>query len=239
MFHTGRCGSTVLGQMLNQHAMVHWAGELFENHMQDPESRAMSATDVAKCINSKRSAEAASIFGFETKYLPQQHLSPRCINMDPASYIELLRDMGFDKYLLLHRNNYLRRFISAKVGVQTRTWHSQHEIASPTKVRLRTDSFGITGQPILKAFETLDKAVAELRCILENEDALEINYEEDILNDPRIAYVKVCQFLGIPDQNPDIHYVRTNPFKCADLIINYDEVERILVNTKYGWMLED
>ena len=239
MFHTGRCGSTVLGQMLNQHSMIHWAGELFESHMQDPDSTTLSATEVAKRIDSKRSTGNAGIFGFETKYLPQQHLSAKCINMDPATYIELLRGMGFGKFILLHRKNYLRRFISAKVGVQTRSWHSKREIESPTKVRLNTESFGITGQPILQAFQTLDEAVTRLRGTLKKEDTLEINYEDDILNDPGVAYRKVCQFLDIPDQNPDISYVRTNPFKCADLIINYDEIEKILINTRYSWMLED
>lgn len=31
MFHCGRCGSSVVGGLLNQHTKVRWAGEIFEN----------------------------------------------------------------------------------------------------------------------------------------------------------------------------------------------------------------
>ena len=30
IIHIGRCGSTVLGKMLNEHPMIYWASELYE-----------------------------------------------------------------------------------------------------------------------------------------------------------------------------------------------------------------
>ena len=30
MFHPGRCGSTVLGNLLNQHPSIEWDGEIYE-----------------------------------------------------------------------------------------------------------------------------------------------------------------------------------------------------------------
>ena len=239
MFHTGRCGSTVLGQMLDQHSMIKWAGEIFEEYTQDANSGAMSTALVERTINSNRGKNDSGIFGFETKYLPKQHLSDKCINMELANYIELLRRIHFGKFIILDRKNYLRRFISARVGVQTSSWHSKKEAQAPTKVSLNVRSFGITQQPILESFETLDRMLMDVRRALEQYDTLLLNYEDDILIDPKIGYRKVCDFLQLADEDPKIKYARTNPFKCKEIINNYDEVEKILKNTRYSWMLDN
>jgi hypothetical protein len=239
MFHTGRCGSSVLGLMLNQHSRIQWAREIFEKHAQDMNSGALSLTSVEKIIETNRNKRNLELFGFETKYLPQQHLSDKCINMELADYITLLRQMQFDKFIILHRKNYLRRIISAQVGIKTGSWHSQDKVESPTKVRLNVHSLGVTSEPIIKSFESMDEALAILQSILKRQNTLFLTYEDDILEDPREAYLKVCRFLKIPDEEPEINFVRTNPFRCEDIITNYDEVEKILRNSRYSWMLED
>ena len=184
MFHTGRCGSTILGHMLNDHSKVFWAHEIFEKFMQ-AEEKERKRRIVEHIINQSRQSEIWTIYGFETKYLPQQHLSHKCINMDLEDYITLLRKLNFSKFIVLHRNNYLRRAISAQVGRHSKLWHSKQEVTSPIKINLDINSFvtGIRREPILELFSCMDKSFDRLKELLLYDDTLYLNYEDDILED--------------------------------------------------------
>ena len=68
---------------------------------------------------------------------------------------------------------------------------------------------------------------------------LTLEYEDDILGNPRVAYEKTCEFLGIrPDGfAPDLAGI--NPFGVADMIENFQESEKCLSGTRFAWMLYD
>lgn len=239
MLHTGRCGSTVLGNMLNAHSQVFWGGEIFESLM-NPEGIQNSAGALSGAINSSRARSVSKIFGFETNYLPQQHLSDNCLNICLENYVSSLRDLGFSYFIVLNRKNYLRRAISIEIGRQKSSWHSKSDVVAPTKIRIDPDSFqtGYKRETLLKSFSCMEVNYS-LLCKLVSDNCLVLNYEDDVLADPRVAYKKVCRFLKISDESPKITLKRTNPFSYEQMIINFDEVSEALKNTNYSWMLDD
>lgn len=68
-------------------------------------------------------------------------------------------------------------------------------------------------------------------------DHLGLTYEDDIENDPRVAYTKVCRFIGVEPEDPDVTLRRTSPEPLHTLIENFDEVEAALKGTEHEWML--
>ena len=239
-FHTGRCGSTVLAYMLNDHSKIYWDSEPFEPYMKHPQNT-YKKEFVENVLDLSRHREVSKIYGFETKYLPHQHLSHKCINMDIEDYILFLREINFSKFIVIQRKNYLRRVISAEVGRQTNRWHSQKDVTSPVKVTININYFveGVYQGPILELFRIRDENFNRLKKLLSHDDALFLTYENDILDNPKVAYRKICDFIGVSDETPKIKLRRTNPFNYENLITNYAEVRAALIDTKYSWMLDD
>jgi len=97
MFHRGRCGSNVLGDMLNAHSKVFWDSEIFVKYMKymESEKRKQKREFVERTIEWSRHREVSMIYGFDTKYLSQQHLSHKCITSSLEDYIIPLRKLGF------------------------------------------------------------------------------------------------------------------------------------------------
>ena len=62
---------------------------------------------------------------------------------------------------------------------------------------------------------------------------------DDIQNDPRLGYRRICDFLGIQPQRVSVSYVRTSPFPINALLRNHHMVAKALRDTPYEWMLHD
>ncbi len=239
MLHPGRCGSTVVAEMLAEHPAIHWAGEIFEPLANAP--GAGEASWVEHTIERSCYSTRARTYGFETKYLPQLHLSAQCINMTLHQYLELLRELRFTKYIVLDRRNYLRRAISAAVARTSSSWHSSDAASGPTRVHIDVDAFRTWNEtePLVRLFERMDESSQLLHDQLRGDDALYLVYEQDIMNDPIDAYRKICDFVGVQPRNPRPTFQRTNPFPIDSMISNLDEVTGALANTPYEWMLSD
>jgi hypothetical protein len=238
MFHTGRSGSTVLANMLNDHSEVNWGGELL-GRMNERYRFMMRKPDAPQSIIERSCYSRLSrIYGFETKYLPQQN---HRVDMDLEDYISLLRRLHFTKFIVLHRNNYLRQIVSLQVARESKELHVGREAKVPTKVEINVDAFlvGNVQMPLLELLNSLDSNYARLKAIFTKDEALLLSYEDDVLGDPRIAYRKMCGFLGIEDEGPEVRLRRTNPFPVVDMISNIDQVASVLKPTKYSWMLND
>ena len=236
MLHTGRSGSQVLGNMLNERKDFHWAGEIFEPHM----AKKLSVKDFNKEVSNERRKKIAANFGFEVKRLDQLHMNPNCLNMKPQELVVELQKLINIKFILLERKNYLRRAISAQLGRDKKTWHSVKKSNSLSKTFIDIEKFetGIKKQPLLELFESMEENFQIFKQILPN-NALLITYEDDILQDPRKAYHKICDYVGVNLDNVTPKLKRTNPFEVHQLISNYDEVKDLLVGTKFEWMLFD
>lgn len=240
MFHIGRCGSTVVGNMLNSHPDIAWGGELFEEIMA-VDRRLENASDVKNIISNNCYSNIKKYYGFETKYMPQTHLSADCINMSLKSYIDLLCELTFTKFIVLHRRNYLRRAVSGEVGRKRGEWHSEKDVKNPTRVRLDIHAFkyGQSTHELIDLFRLFDNNYKSLKDCISEQNALDLFYEDDILNDPTEAYMKICSYLEVKPSSPKVSLKKTNPFSCEEMIENFDEIQPLLESTEYAWMLCD
>lgn len=242
MFHIGRCGSTVLCNMLNKHKSINWEGEIFESYTQ-PKNH--SVEDVSSWIKENMNKKVSHTYGFEVKYLPWLHLHQNCIDMTIPEYISLLKQLNFSKFIVLHRNNYLKHTISGQVGYKKQQWHSTKKTDKPDKINIDVNSiptgftFGVWQHTMLDLFDRIDDSYNILKESLSSDDCLFLTYEDDIEANPMIAYEKVCQFLNLPPEKPEVKLRPTNPFSYEEIIENFSDVENVLRNSRYAWMLQD
>lgn len=237
MFHVGRCGSTVLAQLLGQHPEIQWAGELFDNIWAKVPAFKPGKTNWVRAVTefgiySKRCAYA----GFETKVM---NFGSYGLDMGVPDYVRLLRAMGFEHFIVLTRSNLLRIVASALVAARLGQLHVRSQPAVATAISLNPDApFGTAwGGSLLNMLETFERFYAQLDAPLAGARRLDLNYEADIEQDPIVAYRKVCAYLEITPENPGVSWKRTNPFAVSQMIANYDEVAAAIRGTRFEWML--
>lgn len=243
MLHTGRCGSTVLADMLNQHPDIFWAGEIFarmtERHPEvEPGPGALDAVIEKSRRQGRQSGKR--IYGFELKYQPHQHLRPEYLDLTVEESVSRLRRLAFSKFIVLHRENYLRQAISVQIGRQQRQWHAKATPSKPTPIELNLEAFRPPPRQmsLLEEFRALEGNYEKLKQLLASDQVLYLSYERDIMDDPRHAYAQCCDFLGVPQDSPQITRARTNPFPYDAMVLNMPAVSALLRNTKYAWMLD-
>ena len=239
ILHHGRCGSTVVGSLLNQHPLFHNSGEIFEKIMgKGP----LHKERVKQIISNREHDTISKIYFFETKYPSVMHLSNGCINLTTPIYISLLSDLGYKKFILITRKNHLKRVISILKGRETGEWHSEKKIDKILKVNVPIDNFmygaGISGS-LIDYFKMMDEETKLIKETLGGKSLLQIQYEVDIEEDPRKAYQKICDFIGIKPIPTNVKFKKTNPFLLKHLIKNYKEVKQYFNNTPYSWMLDE
>ena len=107
------------------------------------------------------------------------------------------------------------------------------------KLDLQQVAFGIVHnpKPLIVCLEEIDQTYRELESLLKNKSVLSLSYEDDIQEEPKQAYKKVCNFIGIEPQDPKIVNAKTNPFPIREIVENYEELETMLKGTKFEWML--
>lgn len=238
MFHIGRCGSTVLAKSLGQHSQLHWGNEIFGdvNYLKDfgiqPTKRW-----VRSVIEFRGYRRKCEYFGFETK---ATHLSPYCLDLTIDEYVSLLRQLGFNHFIVLTRSNLLRVIVSAIIGGQTKKWHMSSVPSGPTRVTVNVNQpweWWPGSGSIIHTLEIFDRYYANCALTLRDSNRLDLNYEIDIERDPSVGYKKVCNFLSIEPEPSDIRLTKTNPFRIEEMVINYDEVAAALHGTRFEWML--
>lgn len=240
MYHVGRCGSTVIGQLIDQHPKVFWDGEIYFQKWKESKFKFETFSNV-RFLRRRMLASSDRYYGFELKFLDSQHLA--IINSSIEKVVDDFIASGVNKHIILERKNYLRMLISWVVGRQRMQHHiKSDEKAILTKVRLEANnlSFGTIQKPksLIDWFQTIEDAYRNLRLLLSETENLDLIYEADIENDPYIAYRRVCSFLGLEEKATELTLSRTNPFPVADMLDNYDQIVQILRGTKYEWMLD-
>ncbi len=242
MLHTGRNGSTVLANLLRQHPALLWDGELFEKLQKGQLQELAWTRDPFVVLRNRMRHAAPRIYGFETKAHRLQHLSPKVVGLPTEAYVARLHALGFSRFIVLRRRNYLRQAVSAAVGRAAKRRHIYHgEERALTQIHLDIERTVLSnGQlPLLDRFREFDALYAELGALLAPEATLELEYESHIEADPGVAYGMVCVFLGLPARAATTRLVKTNPYPLREIVLNHDEVARVLRDTPYAWMLDE
>ena len=237
-FHFGRCGSTLLGNMLAAHPEVDWRGELL-HPLHEKTDQLPPVDQPTELITAPMNASRRPVFGFEAKF---QHLDGNGLRMSLGRFVDFLVDNGFEKFVVLKRQNYLRQAISVARGQQTGNWHQQtgQMHAAPPAIKLDVDaiSLGGTNRDIVDAFRFLDTTYSEAReCFMERIlDVLEIDYERDLESDPQSGFAIVSQYLGIADSLGRSSVQKIGGGPIEQLVSNFDEIQQRLGKTEYQWM---
>ncbi|MBV6633222.1 MAG: hypothetical protein KI792_09350 [Alphaproteobacteria bacterium] len=236
MTHFGRSGSTVLAIMLSQHPGIDWRQEIFTAALQDKKN--LTPPDYHKLVASQTSKKT-DITGLEVKPINFFKRSNTTIRPFLSGYF---RDDC--QHIFLERKNVLKRMISAHRASKNQVYHVLKGQQPPDdKVLIDLDNFtdfDTMSSGTLK--HTVTGAVEYNRGLIEfleekQPGFLHLTYEDDVEQDPNIAYEKILNFLGLEQVPAKIQLQKTGKSLAED-IGNYDEVRAHLETTEHAWMLD-
>jgi hypothetical protein len=236
-FHFGRCGSTLLGNMLQSHPQIEWAGELFHAH-HERKDRSVELRPF-ELLKNRIAHSAFRHFGFETKF---QHLDSNGLQLDLEAYLLQLNKLGFRKFIVLKRNNYLRQAISVARGQISSMWHVPIKDMVPETEPLYLDtvcvSLGGRNRSILDCFQFLDQSYSDAMDTLRRLSfcLCELCYEEHLQEQPLEGYRLVMDFIRVPYVRPEISVRKLESRPVNQIVSNFDELVRCLKGTKHEWM---
>ena len=237
MFHTGRSGSSVIADMLGGHPAIHWDGELFNYRLmlwrKRPKYRMVEASGL---IRRRMNLFDKPLYGFEVL---STHLHAG--QMEERQFIAALENLGIEHFILLTRRNVLRKLVSNLVARERGRWRLEAREAAPlTRVHVDTSNLQMASiKPLVTHIRDTLADYATLRSALSSRRCLELVYEDDVHRDPRRAYRRICEFLGVEYVAAPVRHGRTTPHPLRQVIENYDEVAQVMSNTGFEWMLEE
>lgn len=242
MLHIGRCGSTVLANMLNQHPKIHWKGEFFHEKNLHKYLSAYNTDDPFRALWLKSGAAKRQAFGFEIKAHPALQLS----NIDETleGMVEAcMSRIDCHHYILLTRAHLLRRLVSFLAGHKRDQWnYGREETVERVRVRVPTGPFRFGNREVtLLEFLDLFDGINELwkSAIPDECKTLELEYAKDILNKPNKAYRRVAEWLELKTYEVEVKNRKVNKDNLSNVVENWKDVRKILENTEHEWMLDD
>lgn len=231
LIHAGRSGSTILADLLQQDRDILWRGELIK-HL-DADTRNWQHIIDSAMLQSGRNR----IFGAEFKFFHMLNFSPSV-----AAFIGTLEEMGFDRFIVLERRNYLRKIVSSVIANKTGVWHTANNTpVEQQRIELDTENIFIDNHTttLIDALAAYTQSFDDIKVELRHRSTLFLNYENDIQSSPLQAYQAICEFIDKPIDTVSIRYGRTNAQPLTTLLSNYEHVAEVLDNTPYAWMLHD
>lgn len=240
MFHVGRCGSSVLAELIRQDPAVYWDAKLHRKARFLYRDR-FKEMDQRRWLKRQFRQSGSRYYGFEFKCLEDQY--PAMAGTTMGQFLDDCQAVGVSHYILLVRRNTLRHVVSHYVSIERGSWHLAKG-GKAKKVAVDLDLDNITtgsgsGREIVEYFEEVDAAHNLVRQRVAPEQLLELSYEADIDQEgPAFAYARISDFLGIECNSVSIEHVKTNPFSIEQAVRNYDELARRLERSRFAWMLE-
>ncbi len=244
MFHVGRSGSRVLGDLFRQHPQVYWDGEVYGRLFQKRErelgheAAAGNITDDPIAHLQSRVArhwQGDRVYGFEAKFF---HLD--IFELELADFLQRLDTLGFERFIVLERKNTLRKVISSLIAHKTgRCYLMQGQQAAPVRVYIDVNRVAIdrTQKTLLQFLSGYAEGFQKLEIALCGRPVLHLTYEDDVSRDPLIAYRRICPFLNLVPTKPAVRLRKTNPFELGAMIENLEEVIEYLHGTPFEWMI--
>ena len=243
MIHIGRSGSTVVGDLLNQHPLMMWDREVYQRvfrqrQYEDQSLPSITDVDAVGYLVSRSRRVFSRYYGFETKFF---HL--RALGMDLASYIDALDEaLPNVRFVVLKRKNTLRVVVSTLAARATEMWN-QKAYARPRRNRVRIESDAVfvnrANCKLVDLLQEFDRDFVELKRLLAERPFLHLTYEDDVMEDPRRAYKRICDRLNMPAFTVRVRYSRANPYPLPELIEIFEGVEAALRRSDFEWMLKE
>lgn len=229
-----------MGNMLNGHPNLDWQSEVFHSFHESPKAD-RNGDDPFQILQDSISRSKKRAYGFETKF---QHLDSNGLKMGLSGYLTKLREMGFEKFILLERKNYVRQAISVARGQMTQTWHVTEGREKPqfSKFELNLDEISLGGvnRKVEDCFRVLDETYQATKELFRTKevDFLSLNYEADLENDASIGLKKSLSFLQLKQVDCAVSLQRLDARPVSEMIENFKELRSRIGKTSYGWMCE-
>jgi LPS sulfotransferase NodH len=148
-------------------------------------------------------------------------------HLDEAEWKKFLASEDL-QLIHLTRRNRLRTVISLEIAFKTGRWTKSGNSQGPKEKRVTLDP-----SKLVERIEKIEAGECLTRVRFEGRPMLEIVYE-DLVREPERVFALVGTYLGIDGIDPHkIKLKRQNPESLQDLIINYNEVEAALRNTRF------
>ena len=228
MLHGGRCGSTVLVDLLAQHFEVDWDGEIFtDGNIMPPDENPIAF------LLQRVGDSQSSMYGIEIK-----SRQDAILDIDLGFLFDLLVQLDFRHIIYLRRRNLLRRLVSSDIAMATGQWHAgiRHDLRTrPVHVDVGPGPDGI-----LHRLDNEARALKRIEQVLQGEPHLSLNYEDDVMADPLAAYVRIRDYLELPPlRRIEVRLRRTNPLPLTAMVANHAELAAALAGSRYEAMLHD
>lgn len=247
MLHIGRCGSTVLGNMLDEEVDLLWDSEALHPRY----ARASDVPEVREreCFDERifnREVRRRFIragkrrYGFE---LQTHHLELFGFK-DPKETRAALESLGFGVFISLGRTNVVRQLVSAIRGRQAGNFHIN---AGDRKgLRMAPVDCDLDGFRLEKVgpVMSLEEQLAERQEWMEwnrevvGEDGLHLDFETHVMQDPSVGYRMICEHIGIEPRELEPSLRRTNPESVDQLVADPKAWRDRLKGTRFEWMMD-
>ena len=241
IWHVGRCGSSVLGQCLNQHPAIQEDNEILNRWM--PQHRGdQPLPELEAALESVYRGRRKPVQIVEIKFLAAQH--PGLFGLDSLALADRLSPYGWQRHVVLERANLLRRMVSHCIGQQTQRFHLSVCEAKPEPqaitLPLEAITVGLETRSLLDWLNIMSAGYHQLRQGLAKRGGyLDVIYEKHLQSDPLVGYRLICEDLGLPVVSVNVRLQRTNPYPLEALIVNFEELHSLLAPTVHGWMLQE
>jgi len=140
------------------------------------------------------------------------------------------------KIIHLIRRNRLRTVISLEIAFKTGQWTKSGK-SNPGEFkekRLKLDA-----SKLIKRLEQIEAGETTARIRFRDRKILEVVYE-NLVRSPQSVFDSISAYLGVEGIDPNkIRLRRQNPETLQQLIINYDEVDAALRNTRFAEYLNN
>ena len=245
-WHEGRCGSSVLGALLNQHSQIQAANEIFSRYM--PRRWGDKPVPAIPEVLQQTVAQACKpLLQIEIKSLRAQNRS-LYPELTLEHWFHQLLAHGFRRQVILHRRNGLRRLVSHLMAQSSGVFvqSAAEPLAQRPALFIDTtaiqegaethdllhwlDLYATTHQQLVEAIERF--------CASQALPApLQLVYEESLEADPQVAYRQLCAWLELEPEPVTLLHRRINPEPLPQLIANWEEICGLVEPTPYAWML--
>lgn len=242
MLHIGRCGSTVLANMLVQNPEIYWDGKTARK-VHELYGDSVKALDMAAWFKKQFPISGARYYGFEFKILRDQYVN--FFDKTMAEFLDIWKSIGVTHFILLYRGNTLNQAISHYSGIHNKVWHISPDSGKQAAEKSFAIDFGHVssgsgkGLPLTEYLCDIENTKDDIRRILQDQNLLELEYEGDILEaGPQAAYQKICAFLKIPEGEVSVRNKKVLGLPPSEAVENYDDAVRALTGTDFEWMLD-
>lgn len=219
-----RTGSTLLESYLNCNKNTPCKSELFQTNINHPLS-------VPRYIEWRRFYRK-SVGHYIKKYVPANG-GFKLMYGQLAQYPALQKYLETSGTLIIHlkRKNLLRRYVSLRLAQETNKWSS-----NTGKMKLHTIKLDPEKTP--KSLEKSNMQVQKNTIYQKTNPYLEVTYEE-LSDHPDETLARIWHSLNEKPVKLTTALEKQNPYPLQQIIINYQEIEAVLLGTEFEWMLTD